>query len=63
MDDRFPGFQSSRLVADTQPGDNAAPESVTELAGRLKRMVEGEFGRVRLRGEISGYKRAASGHA
>ncbi len=35
---------------------------MTELAGRLKRMVEGEFGRVRLRGEISGYKRAASGH-
>lgn len=25
-------------------------------------MVEGEFGHVRLRGEISGYKRAASGH-
>ncbi len=25
-------------------------------------MVEGEFGRVRLRGEISGYKRATSGH-
>ncbi len=62
MDDRFPGFQSSRLVAEQQPGDNAAPESVSELAGRLKRMVEGEFGRVRLRGEISGYKRAASGH-
>lgn len=36
--------------------------SVGELAGRLKRMVEGEFGHVRLRGEISGYKRAASGH-
>jgi len=62
MDDRFPGFQSSRLVAEQQPGDNAAPESVSELAGRLKRMVEGEFGRVRLRGEISGYKRASSGH-
>jgi len=29
---------------------------------KLKRMVEGEFGHVRLRGEISGYKRAASGH-
>src|SRR3546814_9256940 len=29
----------------------------------LKRLVEGEFGHVRLRGEISGYKRAASGHA
>lgn len=30
---------------------------------KLKRMVEGEFGHVRLRGEISGFKRAASGHA
>ncbi|CAN5475118.1 exodeoxyribonuclease VII large subunit [soil metagenome] len=44
------------------PGDNAAAVSVTELAGKLKRMVEGEFGHVRLRGEISGYKRAVSGH-
>ncbi len=62
MDDRFPDFSSSRLVAEPRPNDNAAPESVSELAGRLKRMVEGEFGRVRLRGEISGYKRATSGH-
>ncbi len=45
------------------PGDNAAPMSVSDLAGRLKRVVENEFGHVRLRGEISGYKRAASGHA
>lgn len=37
--------------------------SVSELAGRLKRLVEAEFGHVRLRGEISGWKRAASGHA
>lgn len=37
--------------------------SVGELSQKLKRMVEGEFGHVRLRGEISGYKRAASGHA
>ncbi len=36
---------------------------MSEVAGRLKRMVEGEFGHVRLRGEISGYKRVASGHA
>ena len=36
---------------------------MSEVAGRLKRMVEGEFGHVRLRGEISGWKRAASGHA
>ena len=62
MDDRFPDFTSSRLVAEPRANDNAAPESVSELAGRLKRMVEGEFGRVRLRGEISGYKRASSGH-
>lgn len=45
------------------PGDNALALSVGELSGRLKRMVEGEFGHVRLRGEISGYKRATSGHA
>ncbi|MDB5705646.1 MAG: exodeoxyribonuclease large subunit [Sphingomonas bacterium] len=45
------------------PGDNAAPVSVGELAMKLKRVVEGEFGHVRLRGEISGYKRVASGHA
>lgn len=44
------------------PGDNALAVSVSELAGRLKRVVEGEFGHVRLRGEISGYKRATSGH-
>jgi exodeoxyribonuclease VII large subunit len=54
---------SARLVAEATPGDNALAVSVSELAGRLKRMVEGEFGHVRLRGEISGWKRAASGHA
>ena len=52
-----------RLVAELVPGDNALAVSVSELAGRLKRVVEGEFGFVRLRGEISGYKRVASGHA
>ena len=36
--------------------------SVGELSGALKRMVEGEFGHVRLKGELSGWKRAASGH-
>lgn len=44
------------------PGDNAAAMSVGELSARLKRVVEGEFGHVRLRGEISGFKRVASGH-
>jgi exodeoxyribonuclease VII large subunit len=55
--------ETARLVAEPVPGDNAAPLSVSELSQKLKRMVEGEFGHVRLRGEISGWKRAASGHA
>ena len=33
-----------------------------ELSQRLKRTVESEYGSVRLRGEISGFKRVASGH-
>ncbi|MEH6477149.1 MAG: exodeoxyribonuclease VII large subunit [Sneathiella sp.] len=36
--------------------------TVTELSGALKRTVEDQFGHVRLRAEISGLKRAASGH-
>jgi len=50
------------LLAKHGAGDNAAPVSVSEISARLKRMVEGEFGFVRLRGELSGVKRAASGH-
>ncbi len=36
--------------------------SVTELSGLLKQTVEERFAHVRVRGEISGFKRAASGH-
>ena len=36
--------------------------SVSELSFALKRTVEDAFGLVRLRGEISGFKRHASGH-
>ena len=59
---------AARLLADSAPDDNAAAAGnsvmgVGELANRLKRVVESEFGHVRLRGEISGYKRVASGHA
>ena len=36
--------------------------SVSELSAALKRSVEDAFGHVRVRGEISGWKRAASGH-
>ena len=53
----------ARLLAEASPGDNAPALSISELAFALKRVVEDRFGYVRLRGEISGYKRAASGHA
>jgi len=35
---------------------------VSEISALLKRTVEDRFGFVRVRGEISGFKRAASGH-
>ena len=54
--------QVARLLAEERPGDNAQPLSVSELSLALKRTVEDRFGHVRVRGEISGFKRAASGH-
>ncbi|MBF0094065.1 MAG: exodeoxyribonuclease VII large subunit [Alphaproteobacteria bacterium] len=36
--------------------------SVTEVSAALKRTVEDAFGHVRVRGEISGFKRHSSGH-
>ncbi|WEK45441.1 MAG: exodeoxyribonuclease VII large subunit [Candidatus Andeanibacterium colombiense] len=50
------------LVARGAPGDNAEPLSITEISAILKRTVEDRFGFVRLRGELSGVKLAASGH-
>jgi len=42
---------------------NTPEYSVGELALALKRTVEDGYGQVRVRGEITGYKRATSGHA
>jgi exodeoxyribonuclease VII large subunit len=55
------------LVAKDTSGSNAQPSnneplSITEISALLKRTVEERFGFVRLRGELSGVKRAASGH-
>jgi exodeoxyribonuclease VII large subunit len=50
------------LVAKGVAGDNAAPLTITEISNLLKRTVEDRFGYVKLRGELSGVKRAASGH-
>ncbi len=42
---------------------NTPEWSVSELSGALKRMIEGEFGHVRIKGEISGYRGPhSSGH-
>ena len=54
--------QPAGLVAKEDAGDNAAALSVSEISAALKRVVEDQFGFVRVRGEISGFKRAASGH-
>ena len=50
------------LLATETPGDNAPALSVSELSAALKRSVEDGFGHVRVRGEISGFKRVGSGH-
>jgi exodeoxyribonuclease VII large subunit len=54
--------EPGRLLAAARQGDNAGALSVSEISAALKRHVEQGFGQVRIRGEISGFKRAASGH-
>ena len=58
----LPDETRSGLLADTRAGDNSPPLTVGELAGSVKRVIEDAFGRVRVRGEISGFKRHGSGH-
>ena len=52
----------TRLTADAASGSNLPVFAVSELSQLVKRTIEGQFERVRVRGEISGFKRAASGH-
>ncbi|HZG32289.1 MAG TPA: exodeoxyribonuclease VII large subunit, partial [Sphingopyxis sp.] len=52
----------ARLLAEAAPGDNVPALSVSQLSAAIKRTVEDGFARVRVRGELSGAKRAASGH-
>lgn len=49
------------LFEDTAPG-NAHEFTVSEISGAVKRVLEGEFGRVRVRGEIGRVSRPSSGH-
>lgn len=55
-------LDTNRLLAEEAGGDNAPALSVSELSGALKRTIESAFGLVRVRGEISGWKRHGSGH-
>ena len=41
---------------------NLTEYTVSQISSALKRTVENAFERVRIHGEISGLKRAASGH-
>ncbi len=52
----------SDLIDDPIPGENAPEFSVSELSGVVKRMIEGEFSHVRVRGEVGRVSRPRSGH-
>ncbi|RFD19393.1 exodeoxyribonuclease VII large subunit [Komagataeibacter melaceti] len=55
MDEQFP---------DSGPamGGNTPEFSVAEISGAIRRTLEGTFGRIRVRGEITEFKRYPSGH-
>ena len=48
--------------APSTPRSNLPEYTVSELSAALKRSIEDNFSQVRVRGEISGWKRVASGH-
>jgi exodeoxyribonuclease VII large subunit len=50
------------LLTAAPPRTNIAEYTVSELSAALRRSIEDEFGQVRVRGEVSGYKRHGSGH-
>ena len=52
----------SDLIDDPIPGQNAPEFSVAELSGAIKRVIEGEFAHVRVRGEVGRVSRPKSGH-
>ena len=49
-------------MSEAEVGGNAHEYTVSEISGALKRTVEDQFGYVRVRAELSGVKRPASGH-
>jgi len=56
------GDRSTAKTRNSDTGHNLPELSVSEVSMALKATVEGAFQRVRVRGEVSGFKQAASGH-
>ncbi|WP_338550760.1 exodeoxyribonuclease VII large subunit [Roseovarius phycicola] len=52
----------SDLIDDPSPGENAPEFSVSDLSGVIKRVIEGEFSHVRVKGEVGRVSRPRSGH-
>ena len=52
----------SDLIDDPTTGENAPEFSVSDLSGAIKRMIEGEFSHVRVKGEVGRVSRPRSGH-
>ncbi len=62
---RPPAGKDAAATYDAAPGaasGNVPEYSVAEISGAVKRTLEGAFGRVRVRGEITECKRYGSGH-
>ena len=49
-------------IPEAPGGGNAPALTVSEISGAVKRVIEGEFSRVRVRGEIGRVSRPGSGH-
>ncbi len=52
----------SDLIDDPDSGENAPEFSISELSSAIKRMIEGEFSHVRVKGEVGRVSRPRSGH-
>jgi exodeoxyribonuclease VII large subunit len=62
MSDFYPDSAAGGTGSGGNLSRNVPEFSVSEISQAVKRTLEGTFERVRVRGEISGFKRAASGH-
>ena len=50
------------LIDDPEQAGNAPEFTVSEISGAVKRTIEGEFGFVRVKGEVGRVSRPRSGH-